>query len=177
MSWLPPVPYSVSQKTASKSPRQGNQIIVEGWHMVAVGWWAPKSEPFLNPHARLSQTVLSFKAITPYDVTMGIPRVQPMCFPSWVSFLSHTPAALFCSCLCALLWQPMLKEAPLWFFYNWTGPFVIDQNIAARFQKSKPSKWHALPCKYLLWSQSLPRGPGMVPYVSNQTLEYKVKYI
>ena len=51
------------------------------------------------------------------------------------------------------------------------------ENIVARFQKSKPSKWHALPCKYLLWSQSLPRGPGMVPYVSNQRLEYKVKYI
>lgn len=37
------------------------------------------------------------------------------------------------------------------------------ENMVARFQKSKPSKWHALPCKCLLWSQLLPRGPGMVP--------------
>ena len=43
------------------------------------GMVSPQIGAITQPHASLSQTLLSFKAVTPYDVTMGIPRVQPMC--------------------------------------------------------------------------------------------------
>lgn len=145
MSWLPPVPYSVSQKTASKNPqtRKPNSRKADIWWQ-----WdgeLPNIGPFLNPMpVSAKQFILQgYNSIWCHN---GHPKSPANVLAAW-SLFSQVIRLLprhYCSCLCACSDSQRSRKL-LWFFYNWTGPFVIDQrNIAARFQKSKPS--NGMPC-------------------------------
>lgn len=80
---------------------------------------SPQISAITQPHAPFSQTVFSLKAVSPYDITMGISRWtwqdSANVHVAWVSSLSHAHfAAPSCSCPWALLWQSTLWEELLY---------------------------------------------------------------
>lgn len=174
LSLLPPAPCSVSQKTAPKAPKQGDQIIVGDWHVMAVEGLAPMSAPLLNPMP-FSVKQFSFSRLWLHMTSQWALQGQPdrSLHAAWVSSLSRA--------ICCFFQQlPMVFALTTNAFTTLLGSgwktFHKIESMEARFQRSRTPKWPVLPYKHLLWSQFFPRGPGMVSYVPNCKLQW-VKYI
>lgn len=86
-------PENSTQSPQTRQPNNSRRLTYGG-----NGTVSPQIGAITQPHAPLSQTVFTLKAVTPHDIIMGISRVQPMCL-----LLSPAPATPSCSFPCALL--------------------------------------------------------------------------
>ena len=88
-------PENLTQSPQTRKPNNSRRLTYGGSGLVSF-----QTRAIIQPHAPLSQRVLSLMA--QYDITVGIPRVQPMCLLLksllWVIHLLPFPAAALVSC-------------------------------------------------------------------------------